>query len=161
METLNNLLGISQHDLLWYQTALRAVAVFVIAMITIYVAGMRSFGSKTPFDVVVSITLGAVLSRCITGHYPILPCVSAAFALSLCHRSVAFFTHRFAIVRKVTEGEGICLFKEGKPQWSAINKYLITAEDLRKAIREQGLDGAHKVDSIWYEIDGKISVIPK
>ena len=105
MEILNNLLGFGQHDLEWYQAALRAVLMFVIAMITIYIAGIRSFGAKTPFDVVVSITLGAVLSRCITGHYPIFPCVSAAFALALCHRSVAFFTHRFAIVRKVTEGK--------------------------------------------------------
>src|SRR3954465_3783233 len=79
---LRDLFGDDNADLNVLQMMVRAFVTFLIALALIRVAGIRSFGSKSAFDIVLSITVGAVLSRCITGHYSFLACISAAAVLA-------------------------------------------------------------------------------
>src|SRR4051812_2647285 len=109
-----DLLGLSQKDLAWYQMFTRALIAFVTAILFIRVAGMRSFGTQSAFDVVLSITLGAVLSRSITGHYPFFPTLATALFLALLHRIVAWTSYQSKILNKITEGDAVQLFKDGE-----------------------------------------------
>src|SRR5438105_15859390 len=81
--------GSDKEDLSATQMMIRVLVIFLIALILLRFAGSRSFGSKSAFDIVLSITLGAVLSRGITGHYSYLACIAAAAVLSMMHRLVA------------------------------------------------------------------------
>ena len=49
------------------QMAVRAVVTFLIAIALVRLAGRRSFGMRSPFDTVISLLLGATLSRGIVG----------------------------------------------------------------------------------------------
>jgi uncharacterized membrane protein YcaP (DUF421 family) len=158
---IDKLLGLSSYDLEWYQMVLRAVVVFTIALIFIRTAGMRSFGTQSAFDVVFNITTGAVLSRCITGHYPFLPCLLAALTLALLHRLVAFLAFHFKTIHKLAEGDAIPLYKDGVSQEKNLAKNLIHEKEVERALREQNQDSLKDVKSIWYESDGKISVVKK
>jgi len=113
MRWLDSLLGLSVKELEWYQMVLRAIIIYVVALTYIRIAGMRSFGTSSAFDVVVTITMGAVLSRTITGHYPFFPCVITALVLALCHRAFAFASFKWHPVQKAIEGEPVLLFTEG------------------------------------------------
>ena len=161
MQVLKDLLGVGLENLEWYQMAFRAALVFLVAMATINLAGMRSFGSRTPFDVVLSITIGAVFSRCITGHYPMLPCIVAAITLALCHRLVGYLTFRFSTIRLLSEGEGKKLFDHGIFVESNLRRFMISQVDIQKALRENNIDDLESVKAIWYENDGKINVVKK
>lgn len=154
-----DLLGLDQKDLEWYQMIIRTVIVFLTAIIFIRIAGMRTFGAKTAFDIVVSITLGALLSRCITGHYPFFTTLSAAMFLALFHRFCAWLSFKSKAIRKFIEGEAVILYENNQLHKKHLAKYSITDQDLEKALHEQNLAGYEKVSSMWLEPDGKISVI--
>jgi uncharacterized membrane protein YcaP (DUF421 family) len=158
---MEDLLGLNEHDLLWYQMMLRAVIVFFVALIFIRVSGMRSFGSSSAFDVVVSITLGGLLGRCITGHYPFFPTLAASFTIIVCHQVVAYLSFHFKWMQKGTEGEPVCLFEKGKRQVKNMRRYAVNETDLERALHESSLDDFSEVKSIWYEVDGKISIVKK
>jgi uncharacterized membrane protein YcaP (DUF421 family) len=161
MEWLDSILGLSAKDLEWYQMVLRAIIVYIVALAYIRIAGMRSFGTNSAFDVVVTITMGAVLSRSITGHYPFFPCLATAAVLALCHRLIAFLNFKVVAVRHAAEGRPVLLYTEGLFLEKNLSLHSIHRDDLERTLREEGIDGYEKVKSIWYEVDGKISVVKK
>ncbi|MCW3103102.1 MAG: hypothetical protein JWO09_1542 [Bacteroidetes bacterium] len=156
-----DLLGLEEKDLEWYQMMTRTVVVFIAAVAFIRLAGMRTFGTKTPFDVVVSITLGALLSRCITGHYPFFATLLAAMSLAVVHRLCAWLAFRSKIIQKLMEGDSVLLFRNGVKEHRRLAKHCISEKDIIKALHEECLDSLDKVKELWLEPDGKISVIKK
>jgi len=156
-----DLLGLNVHDLAWYQMAVRAAVVFVLAMAFIRVAGVRSFGNRASFDVVLSITIGAILSRCITGHYPFFPCLIAAATLALLHRLTAFANHRWAPLRKLIEGQHVTLFEKNQLYKDRQARHCISDEDIQRAMHEENIDDLGKIKSLIYETDGRLAVVKK
>jgi uncharacterized membrane protein YcaP (DUF421 family) len=158
---LIDLLGLHAKDLLWYQMFVRALIVFVFAIVFIRLAGVRSFGTKSAFDIVLSITLGAVLSRCITGGYPFFPTLSVALFLAGLHRITAFLSYKYKTIDKLTSGGPVLLFKNGKVFEKVLLIHSITEKNLIQAIHEESIDDFDKVKTIWLEPDGKLSVVKK
>lgn len=156
-----DLLGLDQKDLEWYQMFVRTVIVFTVAIAFIRIAGVRTFGTKTTFDIVVSITLGALLSRCITGHYPFFETLGAAMFLAIFHRLLAWAAFHNKSFRKLIEGDAVLLFRNDKRIEKQLKKHCISEKDLTKALHEETLDDYKKVKEMWLEPDGKISVIKK
>jgi uncharacterized membrane protein YcaP (DUF421 family) len=161
MDWLTTLLGLDLDELAWHHMMFRGILVFLLAMIFIRMSGMRSFGTRAPVDVVLSITIGGILSRCITGHYPFFACLGAALTLAVCHRLVAFLCCKFDSVRRTVEGQSVLLYDKEGLKSKSIVKYSIQLEDLNRALREQGLKDWSQVLTISYEVDGKISVVKK
>jgi uncharacterized membrane protein YcaP (DUF421 family) len=156
-----DLLGLDQKDLEWYQMFCRTVIVFVVAIIFIRIAGIRTFGTKTAFDVVVSITMGALLSRCITGHYPFFTTLATAMFLAAFHRFVAFLAARSRVLCKILEGEHVVLYEKGEKVEKNLKKHLISDKDMKKALHEENLEDFSKVKIIFLEPDGKLSIVKK
>jgi uncharacterized membrane protein YcaP (DUF421 family) len=161
MLLLIDFLGLDAKDLEWYQMMVRTVIVFITALIFIRLSGMRTFGTQSAFDVVVSITLGGMLGRCIMGHYPFFASLAAAGSLLAFHRLISFLSSRNKRICDLTEGDSILLFKNGEKQTTALKRYDITDKELVAAIHEESVDSFEKVKSIWLEPDGKLSVIKK
>jgi uncharacterized membrane protein YcaP (DUF421 family) len=161
MFLLIDLLGLDAKDLEWHQMMTRTVIVFIIALIFIRLSGMRTFGTQSAFDVVVSITLGGILGRCIMGHYPFFPSLGAAGLLVVMHRLISFLSRRSKTVSWWTEGNSVLLFGNGKKNTAKLNQYSITDKELIAAIHEESIDSLEKVKSIWLEPDGKLSVVKK
>lgn len=159
--TITDVLGPDQGEVLWYQMALRAFVVFLVALGMIRLAGMRSFGTQSAFDVVLSITLGAVLGSSITGEAPFFPCLGAATLLALLHRGIGHWSARNKLIGHLTEGDPVLLFSSGKKFRKNMMLQGISENDLKQAIHESNLDDFDKVKTIWMEPDGKISVVKK
>src|SRR5262252_4067159 len=77
------------------QMGLRAVAVFVLALAMIRVAGRSSFGQHRPFDACTTVLLGAVLSRAVVGASPFWATMVAGAAIVALHRAVALASLRW------------------------------------------------------------------
>jgi len=161
MEWLDQILGLSADDLEWYQMALRALVVYFVALLYVRLAGMRSFGTSSAFDVVITITIGAILTRAIAGHYPFFSCLLAAFILAISHRGLAFLSYKSDSIRHVIEGKPVLLFKDGVLLKRNLSMHSIHESDLERTLHEQGIDDYDKVKTIYYEVDGKISVVKK
>jgi len=157
---MNDLLGLDLDDLRWNHMVVRSIIVFLYAMLLIRVTGMRTFGTKSAFDIVLSITIGGVLSRTITGHYPFFETLLAALTLALCHRLISYLSC-FPIIKKITEGEPVCLYENGMLKQGKLRRYSIKEDDIIRALHETGIETLSDVTKIWFEVDGKLSVIKK
>jgi uncharacterized membrane protein YcaP (DUF421 family) len=161
MELMDDIFGFSQYELDWYHMAARAVLIFFIALIFLRIAGMRAFGSKTPFDIVMTLTIGALLSRGISGHYPFFSCLAGALSLALCHRLVAYVSFRSKRIRNIIEGKPVLLYQNGKKIEANLKRITIHDDDIERVLRQQGIKNLAEVESMWYEISGSITVIKK
>ena len=154
-------LGLQERELEWHQMLVRGLIVFIVAIVFIRLAGMRTFGTQSAFDVVLSITLGALLSRCITGHYPFFPTLAAALFLAFLHRLFAWMSFHNSMIRHLIEGDAVPLFRDGKKIQKNLAKHSISEIDIVQSMREENIDDFDKVKSIWLEADGKISIVKK
>ena len=143
------------------QMMVRAIVTFLIALVLIRFAGIRSFGSRSAFDIVLSITMGAVLSRCITGNYSYTACVSAAAVLALMHRlfaMIAFYSPRLSVLIK---GKPHMLLENDRINWKNMKRHNLSLDDLVQAGHKMGLPSIENIALAIFETDGKITIVPK
>jgi uncharacterized membrane protein YcaP (DUF421 family) len=74
-------LGLDQDELGVGHMALRALVVYVVALMMVRWGEKRFMEKSTAFDVILGVVLGSVVSRAITGQSPFLPTICAGFAL--------------------------------------------------------------------------------
>lgn len=144
------------------QMAIRAIVVFLIAWVLIRISGRRSFGFGAPLDNIITILLGALLSRGLVGASPFLPIVGAWLLIVLLNRFIAFATVRSERFNRLVNGKKIVLYREGHFMQGNMGRAMVSEEDIRQGVRKIALlDNLDQVDTVYLERDGQISVIKK
>ncbi|MBB6611210.1 DUF421 domain-containing protein [Pontibacter sp. Tf4] len=159
----NYLFGIGEDTLTWWQMSLRAIGVFIAALLIVRVGNQRVFGKNTAFDIILGVVFGSILSRAITGNSPFWPTLAAALVLVLLHRGLATIAYhvsgRFGDFLK---GKSVQLVKDGQLQHEALQKFSVTENDLQEAARTMGgTTDISTIETAYLERDGDISVIRK
>jgi len=158
---IHNLIG-RENDLTALQMAVRGVLVFIVAYLLIRISGRRSFGMKSPVDNIIVILLGAILSRAVVGASPFLPVVVVSLVIVLIHRVWGWLISTYPKLGKFAEGEKILLYAQGKFMEIKMKRALICKEEIMQQIRGVlHVEDLEKVDKIFMERDGKISIILK
>ena len=161
MDPIKILFGEGEH-LNPLQMACRMIVIYGIALLWIRIAGKRAFGKLSTFDNVISILLGAVLSRAVVGASPFFSIVVAGLVLVLLHRIVAWLCVINQGFGKLIKGESQSLYRNGTMNKKNMHANHITAHDLREEVRlEINADTLEKVKEAFIERNGKISVIKK
>jgi uncharacterized membrane protein YcaP (DUF421 family) len=141
METLHELnlkvFGVDGHptELTLTQICLRGLMIFIFGLIIVRAGDRRSLSQKTAFDALFIVLLGSVLSRAINGSAPLWLTVAASFALMIVHRICAWIAYRSHAFGKVIKGKEVTLARDGKIDWKAMTKYLISKHDLEEDLR--------------------------
>jgi uncharacterized membrane protein YcaP (DUF421 family) len=149
-------------DLNTLQMGCRGIVVFFIALLLIRISGRRSFGMRTPLDNIISISLGAVLSRAIVGASAFVPVIITCLVIVLLHRFLSWLILRSKHIRRLVEGNKILLFEDGHFIHENINKALVCEEDIIQGIRRTALtDNLNKIDKVYMERNGEISAIKR
>jgi uncharacterized membrane protein YcaP (DUF421 family) len=144
------------------QTILRAVIIFITALVCIRISGMRSFGKSSALDVVVSIIVGSVLARAIGGHVPFFASIAATLVLSVIHRALAFFSVRSDRLSNLLKGKEYLLVKNGEMQRDNMKYCSITEGDLMEGIRmTANVNDLQEIKEAYFERSGQISAIPR
>jgi uncharacterized membrane protein YcaP (DUF421 family) len=161
MNTLTQFFG-EGPDLNALQMGMRAIAIFIISLVLIRMSGRRAFGIRMPFDNVVTILLGAILSRALTGASPFLPTVLAATTIVLLHRLCGYISLHNKKFGYLIKGEVKVLYKDGKIEKDNMHYGLISEKDLIEGLRIAGhVENLEEVNSVYLERNGQISVIKK
>jgi len=161
MDFIIKLFGVGD-DLNPLQMSLRAVVAFVIGLILVRFSGRRAFGMRMSFDNVMTILLGAILSRAVVGASPFIPTICAAITLVVLHRLFAWITLKNSKFGKVIKGEVKILFEKGKFNHKNMSYCLITENDLAEALRSNGgRDTFDDIKIICAERNGYISIVKK
>ncbi|MCC3157800.1 DUF421 domain-containing protein [Hymenobacter sp. 15J16-1T3B] len=159
---LNELLGLhaSSHNITALQMSVRAVVVFFVALLLLRLAGKRTFGSNSPFDVVLKIILGAVLSRAIVAASPFVGTLVASAVMVGLHRLLAMAAYHSHAVGKLIKGRSYVLAENGALNRANMQHNNITERDLHEGVRSKGhTDDLTEVETVRLERDGEISVV--
>src|SRR5690242_20328750 len=103
MDLISQLFGEGK-ELTALQMSMRGIVIFVIALLLIRISGRRSFGLSAPFDNIITILLGAVLSRAVVGASPFWPVVVCCLVIVLLHRLLGLLVSKSERFASLIEG---------------------------------------------------------
>jgi uncharacterized membrane protein YcaP (DUF421 family) len=161
MEAIIKLFGEGK-DLNALQMSDRGIGMFFIALILIRISGRRSFGVRSPLDNIITISLGAIMSRAVVGASDFVPVVVCCFVIVLLHRCIGWLIANSKPFGRFIEGEKILLFEDGRFLKENMKKALVCQEDLMQGVRKSALtEDMGKIEKVYMERNGEISSIKK
>ncbi|WP_118975920.1 DUF421 domain-containing protein [Taibaiella koreensis] len=113
--------------------AVRALVMFLVALILLRIGGIRIFGQKSALDNVIVIMLGAVMARGVVGASTLQATFIAATIMILTNRILAWLSCKSEMVNKLIKGYPINLIEAGEIKWEAMKKANLSESDLKKA----------------------------
>ena len=144
------------------QMTCRAIVVFLIALVLLRISGRRSFGLHNPLDNIITIILGAVLSRAIVGASDFLPVIASCAALVIIHRLFALGMVRHQGFAKLIAGEKILLFSKGNFVEDNMKRAQVSQEDILEELRKKALtENLDQIDKIYIERNGEVNSVKK
>ncbi len=142
---------------------LRAAAAYAFLVLLLRLAGRRTLGELTPFDFVVLLMVGDLMSETLVRD-------DASFVAGtvLCATLVgldivlAVVKTRSRQVERWLEGEPVVLVRDGQPLHHVMRLARVGEEDVLAAARtHQGLEHMEEIRLAVLECTGTISVIPR
>jgi uncharacterized membrane protein YcaP (DUF421 family) len=138
----------------------RTVAVYLLLLVLIRLAGKREIGQLTPFDLVVLLLVSNAVQNAMTGpDTSVTGGFAAAIALVAVNYVVALGRQRFRGFRRFVEGIPVVLVAHGEIQYRNLRREHMTASDLMAALREHEVSDVTRCQLVMLEIDGTVSVI--
>jgi uncharacterized membrane protein YcaP (DUF421 family) len=161
MELLIKIFGEGK-DLNALQMSSRGVVMFFIALVLIRLSGRRSFGVRTPLDNIITISLGAIMSRAVVGASAFVPVVVCSFVIVLLHRLFGWLIAHSKTFGRFIEGDKIVLFEDNAFKGERMKDALVCKEDVMQGVRKSALtEDMSKIEKVYIERNGEISAIKK
>jgi uncharacterized membrane protein YcaP (DUF421 family) len=156
------ILGLGADELNWYQVSMRALVIYIAALLMVRVGEKRFLGKNTAFDVILGIILGSVVSRAINSTASFSLTILAGFILVGAHWLFSVIAFRSDWFGNLIKGRKRQLVQDGEIQWKEMEKSNFSYKDLMSQVRseanQESLDSIHKV---YLERSGNISIIRK
>ena len=140
---------------------LRTVAVYLVILVGLRLAGKREIGQMTVFDLVVLLLIANAVQNAMVGpDTSLLGGVLAATVLLLLNAIVARLDLRWPRLRRLVEGSPTLLVLHGEVMADHLRREGLDQEILEAALREHGVADLGQVEMAVLEVDGSISVVP-
>ena len=149
----------------WF-TLLRTAVVGILAYAALILflrwSGKRTLAKMNAFDLVVTVSLGSTLATITLSADVALAQGLIALGLLIALQFLMTWTSvRWGWVRRTITGEPSLLLFRGQFLPDALRRTRLTEEEVRAAVRSQGLPMVEEVEAVVLETDGSLSVIQK
>lgn len=143
--------------------AVRAAAMFFIALALIRIGGARTCGRRSSFDNVVVIMLGAIAARGVVGASPFGSTVAASAAVVGLHRLIGRLCVTQPWLGRLVQGERLLIYSRGQILSKNLERTGISEDDLMESHRlERKSDRLTEDETAFLERNGPISfVVPE
>lgn len=159
---ISDLIGVGSDDLTVWQVGLRALMIYVTAIVLVKLGEKRFMGKNTAFDMILGIILGSVLSRAITGDTTFFAIIWAGTFLVGLHWLFSVISYHSDWFGTLIKGSERTLITDGRIQWDNMRKSHISRRDLQMALHSNGqVTDPGEVKVARFERSGDISVIPR
>ena len=144
----------------WYMFVVRGAIAYVGLLVLLRLAGKRTFGELSAFDIVVLILVGGTLRTAIVGDDNSLlgAFIGVATILAL-DRIIAFFSARMSVLNRLVEGEPAVLARYGLVDRDALRRNNVPMAMLERAMRAKGVRSVGDVIEARLEPNGKITIV--
>jgi uncharacterized membrane protein YcaP (DUF421 family) len=146
----------------WYNVE-RTVTLTIVGYATLFtmlrVSGKRTLSKLNVFDFVFVVAVGSVFaSTIISKDVTLIEGVAAMGTLMLIQLVLAELAARFPKLERIINGEPTLLLSNGKFIRDALKRERVTEEEVRGAIRGEGVTRVEDVDAVTMENDGTLTV---
>lgn len=149
----------------WYgllRVVIVGLCAYLALVVMVRIAGKRSLGKMTAFDLVVTVALGSTLSSIILSRGVALLEGLLAMALLLGLQTlVAWLSSRFPAINELTKSAPVVLYADGCFDTRRMLAERITRDDVMAAVRGQGIQSLEGVAQVAIESNGALSVVRK
>jgi uncharacterized membrane protein YcaP (DUF421 family) len=154
------------HDLVhlglpWWDKAIRTLAVYLVLLALLRIAGKRQLAQLNSFDLVVLLLLSNVVQNAIIGNETSLPGgLLGAVILIVANYALVRLAFRRPLVNRILQGTPTTLYEDGHVREKNLDHELVTREELRAALRRQGME-LDDVESVALTPEGTFDASPK
>lgn len=142
--------------------ALRSGVIYIIILLGLRLLGKNHLSQLSILDFVLVLLLSNAVQNAMVGNdSTLLGGVIAAVTLLLLNYLLTAFMYRFKSADALFQGSPTMLVHDGNLLQEHMRREKISDEELRRAIREHGMENISDVKVAILESDGTLSVIPK
>jgi uncharacterized membrane protein YcaP (DUF421 family) len=153
--------GEASRDIAIPQMIARAILMYLALVVLMRLGKKRFLGDATVFDIVLSIVIGSIAGRTITGGAPLLPSLGAIAALIALHWFFSWIGVRSPAFASLIKGRADVIIRDGKPDRAAMRSAHMGEDDLAEDLRIEGVGDPRDVKEARLERSGKLSVIKR
>lgn len=146
----------------WYEIVFRAVCVFTFLFVVIRFWGKKHFGELSPFDLLILLIISEAVQNALVDDEKGLPAsFISIFTLLSMNALTGKLAFHFPKLEKLFDGEAKVIIKNGLIDEKLRKEETLTYNELKEAIRMQGINNYDDVAIGTIETNGKITVIKK
>jgi uncharacterized membrane protein YcaP (DUF421 family) len=148
-------------ELPWWELVARGAIIYTVLLVMVRVAGKRTVGQFTPFDLLVVMLLSESVSNSLSGGDNSIPAglLIAATLIGL-NMAIAFLTSRSRKAADLIDGTPVLLGRDGEVFIAVVRKNRVAEGDVEQALREQDCELCD-MQCAFLEADGKITILKK
>ena len=144
------------------RTALIGALAYVALVLLLRISGKRTLSKMNAFDFVVTVALGSTLATVLLSSSVSLARGVLAFAvLIFLQFIITWLSTRSSAVRSLVKAEPTLLVHKGEFLRGAMKRERVTEEEVRAAMRSQGISAVEEVEAVVLETTSDISVVPQ
>ena len=144
-----------------YHIAICASISFIALFLFIRISGKRTLAKLNAFDFVVSVTLGSTLSSMMLLKTTIAEGSVALVIIIILQYALAYLAKKSKIMEKAINSTPTLLFYDGIFITEAMERELITKEEIYSEIRRYRIERVEDVRAVVMELNGEMTVIKK
>jgi uncharacterized membrane protein YcaP (DUF421 family) len=143
------------------EVVVRVALVYLFLVIVLRISGKREVGQMSILELVVVLLISDAVQNSMVGeNSSVWGGMVAVLTLLGLDYGLSVLTHRSRRLRRAIEGEPRLLVRDGRLLSKALREEGVDAEDVRSAVRQEGLARIEDVRMAVLETDGSISVVP-
>lgn len=144
----------------WWELVVRVAVIYTGLLVLVRLTGKRTLSTLAPMELLTILLVSETVSPSLTGEDTSLPAgliaAGTLFALTL---GLTVATYRFRWIERVVEGSTTRIVRDGEVDLQAMARERISVEELKAAMRTNGIDSIDKVRLATVERDGEISFL--
>lgn len=153
--------------MIWFESwsslgrvALTGIIAYAVLVLFLRLVGKRALSKLNAFDLIVTVALGSTLATVLLNRDTPLADGLLALALLLALQySVAWLAFRSHHFRDLVKNEPAMLFYAGEFLDSALKTERVTRDEVRAAVRAEGIEDLQDLRAVVLETDGTIAVV--
>jgi uncharacterized membrane protein YcaP (DUF421 family) len=143
------------------QECARTAVIFAYALVLVRLAARPLSGKWSGIDIILSVILGPMLSRAITGTAPLLGTMAAAALVVALHWLVTHIAALQPMLSHAIEGKPIVLAEGGELPRGRSRMHAVSEADVAEGLRKVGLEQIEHTERIVLEPSGRLTVLKK
>ncbi|RIV92761.1 DUF421 domain-containing protein [Aurantiacibacter xanthus] len=144
------------------RTLVLGVCSYGSLIVALHLSGKRTLAKLNAFDLVVTVALGSTLATILLSKDVTLAQGALALvSLVLLQYVIAWLSVRFDTIERLAKSEPAVLLRDGKIIDDALRRERVTVDEIKAALRGEGLGDFQLAALVVLETDGSLSVVPK